>query len=629
MVVVSPLAPRLPCQAPGSPCTHGTIGAVFNHGDAEDSAVPTHRSMHMALIVKGGAALPLAPPWVGTLRRGSVLVYDLGPQHPNGCNAGDETKWAILDVTATGSDPSVPRWLDFTRAGSRLVHPPGTGNMACTGHTWTADGRLAIFGGNEKHGDLSSNQNNPCLEGGKHVYLFDPTQGTIGNPPNTTTWTRQTLSLLPTRRWYPSVVLIVVMTPAGLRTRIVVLGGNLDLSVPPPLRSNFLAWEPPLTSTSQQGRWEGGGAGVELDGPLDANLLTFPYSHLMSNGKVVVTRFGEPQATTLRYSTNGMTGTGTWLDLGDTNTSRLRQRIWGCSLLLGNLDANHANTMVVLGGQIPGTTPESTFDVQMCRPQLTPGCWPVGYWWTDYDPQYPTVCANIMQRMTEARYAANAVLLPDGSFLVIGGGGDPAGAFATNAIERYDGGKWHPCASLLTYPGLPFPSGYGFHSTALLLPDGRVLIGAGDMKNGIPRYDYQIYVPWYIACGAPRPLISGVAGTPWTTATPAVQLAYGQTFKVTYPVVPGVAVDKVVLMRPSSVTHGNNSEQRHIELEVDGDIGPAPGEIWVKMPANPPGQGTTVTNPNEVTGPPGHYMLFLVSTGRIPSVAAWVELRLP
>jgi hypothetical protein len=92
-----------------------------------------------------------------------------------------------------------------------------------------------------------------------------------------------------------------------------------------------------------------------------------------------------------------------------------------------------------------------------------------------------------------------------------------------------------------------------------------------------------------------------------------------------------VSVEKVVLVRPSSVTHGNNSEQRYIELEIDGSSERPPGEIWAKMPANPPGQGTTIGNPNEVTGPPGYYMLFLVTTGRIPSVpseAGWVNLSL-
>ncbi len=617
MVVVGLLAPRLPCQA-DSPCTHGLIGTAFNFGDRQEPAVPTHRNMHMALIAKGGAALPLSPPWVGTLRRGTVLVFDEGRLDPNGCNSLPETPWAILDPASTGSDPTIPRWLDFTQVGNRLDHLPGTGNLACSGHTWTADGRLAIFAGNEKHSQT-------CIDGAKHVYLFDPTQGTIGNPPNVT-WVRQNLSPLPTKRWYPAVVLIVVMTPEGLRTRIVVLGGNLDLLSTP---SNFLAWKPPALGVPV-GRWEGDGPGIELNGPSGVVLGVYPYSHLMSNGNVVVTRFGEPHATTLQYlvSTNGMTGTGTWTDLLDTNTSRLRRRDWGCSLLLGNLDANHGNTMVVLGGWTPGTTPVSTFDVQMCRPQQPSGlCWPNGWYWTDL--QMPTVCMNRLQDMTVARFAANTVLLPDGSFLVIGGGGGLGGALLTNAIERYDGAMWHPCASLLELiPG--FPGGYGFHSTAILLPDGRVLIGAGDPTGtGLVRYDYQIYVPWYIACGAPRPLISGVAGTPWTSSTPAVSLAYGQTFKITYPVVPGVAVDKVVLMRPSSVTHGNNSEQRYIDLEVDGSIDPAPGEIWVKMPANPPGQGTTTTNPNEVTGPPGHYMLFLVSGGRIPSEAAWVELSLP
>lgn len=30
---------------------------------------------------------------------------------------------------------------------------------------------------------------------------------------------------------------------------------------------------------------------------------------------------------------------------------------------------------------------------------------------------------------------------------------------------------------------------------------------------------------------------------------------------------------------------------------------------------------------SEVTGPPGYYMLFLLSTGRVPSIAAWVNLQ--
>jgi hypothetical protein len=247
----------------------------------------------------------------------------------------------------------------------------------------------------------------------------------------------------------------------------------------------------------------------------------------------------------------------------------------------------------------------------MCRPQeLLSGCWPGGYYWTDLPSTNPPLC-TVMPEMAVYRYAPNVVLLPDGSFLVIGGNG-------FNQIERYDGGQWHPCASLVKFSPTENPGGYGFHSTAVLLPSGKVLIGAGDPNIfGHLRWDYQIYAPWYIACPTLRPQILSVNNG-------VEQVRYGDTIPVTYQIEPGLAIGKVVLMRQSSVTHGANSEQRYIELDFTPSSEGA-NQLDVQMPARAPGH--PAMQPGDVSGPPGWYMLYVVSDGRVPSEAKWVELK--
>ncbi|MCB9176863.1 MAG: hypothetical protein H6648_06845 [Caldilineae bacterium] len=83
--------------------------------------------------------------------------------------------------------------------------------------------------------------------------------------------------------------------------------------------------------------------------------------------------------------------------------------------------------------------------------------------------------------LATARGGHTATLLPDGSVLAIGAGGDATADPAEGSIERYDpvGGIWQALTSLR-----PPRRGH----TATLLPDGRVLIAGGDggMGQGYP-----------------------------------------------------------------------------------------------------------------------------------------------
>jgi Domain of unknown function (DUF1929) len=140
----------------------------------------------------------------------------------------------------------------------------------------------------------------------------------------------------------------------------------------------------------------------------------------------------------------------------------------------------------------------------------------------------------------------------------------------------------------------------GYHSTSLLLPDGRVLhSGGGDGANTPDNQNYELYSPPYLFKGA-RPTITG--------ATPEV-VAHGQTVFVETSA--GAGISKVSMIRFGSVTHAFNQAQRLVPLSYTQEA----GGLSVTMPASP------------AAAPPGPYMLFLVNGNGVPSVGRIMRLQ--
>jgi hypothetical protein len=206
--------------------------------------------------------------------------------------------------------------------------------------------------------------------------------------------------------------------------------------------------------------------------------------------------------------------------------------------------------------------------------------------------------------MNSARYLLNATLLPDGTVLATGGtsqqdnnnGNALAGAVYAAELWNPSTGQWTQMASMAV-PRL-------YHSTAILLPDARVLVsGGGDPESsgeakGTTHPNMQIFSPPYLFRG-PQPVISSAPST----------ASYGQTIAVTSP--DAASITKINLIRPGSTTHGFNMTQRIVSVSFDR----APdGTLELHMP----------TNPNNA--PPGPYMIFLLNADGVPSKASMLML---
>jgi FtsP/CotA-like multicopper oxidase with cupredoxin domain len=208
--------------------------------------------------------------------------------------------------------------------------------------------------------------------------------------------------------------------------------------------------------------------------------------------------------------------------------------------------------------------------------------------WIDLSAAAPTWQA--LPNMNVARDKVTSVLLPDGRVLVVGGFETPPDGGPAEIFDPED-----PTAGFQLGPNMKYPRGY--HSAAVLMPDGSVIVG-GDPRaaTGLPT-PHERYLPSYFF--KPRPALAGAPAT----------LTYGASFDVQTPI-PG-SIAEVVLMRPAAVTHGFNHNQRYVGCAITGTTA---------------SQVTATAPPDGTVAPPGEYLLFLLDRDRAPSQGRWIKL---
>src|SRR5712692_3289886 len=263
----------------------------------------------------------------------------------------------------------------------------------------------------------------------------------------------------------------------------------------------------------------------------------YPRLHLLPDGKVF---YSGAQTTSKLFDPS----TTTWnTSVATTNYSGRRN--YGTSVLLPlTLASNYDAKVIIMGGHSPCTNTSEIIDLGAPAP-----AWVFG------------------PNMSEARIEMNAVILPDGRELAVGG----------------------------SDPRL-------YHSVALLLPDATVRLAGGNPSRGTYVQQMEVYQPPYLfdSTGALATRLS-ITGAPSSSS-------YGNTFTVQTPDAASIA--HVVLVRNGTVTHAFGMDQREVEMSSTAGS----GALTVTAP------------PNGNIAPPGYYMLFILNNSGVPSVATFVQV---
>ncbi|MFD8654665.1 galactose oxidase-like domain-containing protein, partial [Streptomyces mirabilis] len=428
---------------------------------------------------------------------------------------------------------------------------PTPKDMFCSGHVQLADGRVLVMSGNKAFPVAGGHG----YEGYKDSYVFDPVTETYSKTND-----------LNDGHWYPSA------TELG-NGDVISFGGLREDSTGSVTAERWSAAQQrwlPFTQVNQTWSYWG----------------LYPSMILMQDGRLFYSGshvFG-----------NGTPGTGSAIYDYDANTVTAipglqdkDERDQSASVLLP--PAQDQKVLTIGGGNID-SNPEANrltdiIDLKAANPAYTVG------------PQIPQGTVDlgngkVAETGNQGKMYVSAVLLPDGKVLETGGG------LHNRANPVFEASMFDPATSTFD-PVAADPEARGYHSSAFLLPDGRVMATGDNPGNGTWNHNVSIYTPPYLLKGT-RPTITSVIDNEWV---------YGDTQRITVdrPIV------KAELIRPAAVTHSSDPNQRFVDLplSVDGN----------NVDLN------VTSNPN--MAPPGWYMLFAVDANGVPSVAKWVHLQGP
>ena len=270
-----------------------------------------------------------------------------------------------------------------------------------------------------------------------------------------------------------------------------------------------------------------------------------------------------------------------------------------------NEDGSYDTTEFLTAGGILGPSPGTYAAIPFSRIDTV----------STADAESPQLSSRTTGSLNRARWYGTGVSLPDRSVMMFSGASaDEVVAPGTGVpileAERFNPvtEEWEPAATqtqMRTY-----------HNTAVLMPDGRVLVGGhapistaylnntpipGPFSPTDRDPSFEIYSPTY-TFHEDRPVI---------TSAPS-RIDHGETFTVQTP--DAADIEAVSLVRQPSLTHLVDGDQRTVELPV---VSRGDGEITVAAP------------PDGAVAPLGQYMLF-VSTldgeDLIPSESAPVAV---
>jgi hypothetical protein len=549
----------------------------------------------------GLAHIPSLAIHAALLPTGKVMLF----AYPN-TNKNDASNFAQAFLWDPVADPAAAHVQEIDPPGD-----PANGgrpfNIWCAGLTFLANGDLVVAGGTKAY---------PGGPGGPATFLGSSALLTFN--PFTEKWTVQ--PQMSVGRWYPSLARL----PDG---RVLIVGGGDGVTG---AKTNVTEVFTPSADPS----------GVGTVDPLPiANIITSLYPHLFlipggtgDAGEVLMAGpdYGDSHLLDLGQLT-GPTAKS-WINPDFLPKTTDQSRRYGDAvlmpfgpggprqvMLIGGYNDNQNDTPIAQQTSATGDGTNQTAVLNFAKNSYaksytagpTMNCWPI----PDPDPN-PNVphCTAPGGGKGVGRVFANSVILPDGSLVSVGGG---RGAAPTTPGSDAEASLYTDpiyAAEILPAGGTQWLAGplqqdqRTYHSTGLLLPNGSVLSTGDDRLPGnsptlpgnhqpVANRTAEIYSPPYMFRG-PHPTM---------TRAPS-GVTYNFNFSIDTPDAANIA--SVVLTAPGAVTHGLDMNQRSIQLNFQR------------------GAGTlTATSPlDETYAPPGYYMLWVVNSQGVPSLAAWVRL---
>lgn len=426
-------------------------------------------------------------------------------------------------------------WDPVSLTGQSIVPPE---NIWCGGQTILADGRVFVAGGNLRYPDPNAPAGTTGWEGALTSYTFNPANNQWAAQPNMTVG-----------RWYPTTTQLannqVVITSGYDETGSNTLTGKVSLFTP---------------STDPNGV----GTMGEI-APLDPTGF-YPFQYVLPDSQML-------QAGPSLYSSFLLrSNPWSWNRYPAMLASHFG---YGNGVSYTDASVTPARQTIMIAGGVQGAAATSDNEYM--------------------DGFNPAAGWRSFPHWLHPRRNGHTVILADGGLLTLGGNASGSSlydqpVFQAELYARPPSdvtGAWTDVATHSIQAA--------YHSSAILLPDGRVLLTEDDMGPAADNR-VQIYSPPYLFKGQ-RPRI---------TNAPA-NLTRGQSFTLN---TDSGGIAAVLLIAPGATTHGNDMHQRAIRLRQTGK-----------------GSTMSVTLPPQAgLLPPGYYMLFAVNGKGVPSQARFVRV---
>ncbi|CAI9116872.1 OLC1v1018144C1 [Oldenlandia corymbosa var. corymbosa] len=226
----------------------------------------------------------------------------------------------------------------------------------------------------------------------------------------------------------------------------------------------------------------------------------------------------------------------------------------------------------------------------------------------------------VMETMPFARLMGDMILLPNGKVLIING--------AARGVAGWELGRDPVLTPVIYKPDAAFGARFEvqtpatrprmYHSTAILLRDGRVLVGGSNPHSGYVFVNTLYPTDLSLEAFSPPYLDRSFDLLRPQIIAPSF-IRYGQKFVVSFKVNGPVKANlvTVTMVSPSFATHSMSMNHRLLVLSTIQGVKPA-GKLAYQM---------TVSAPiNTNLAIPGYYLLFVVHQD-IPSVGIWVQLK--